>query len=114
MWRRARLAEIGLWLAGMGAIVSVSLVVVAHLNDTYHIDHVAGAWLGLAKYASSGVVYPPLYDGTHFGGTRYMPLQFLLYGLVGHLTGDYVAAPKALSALIFLLLLLLLYRVVRG
>jgi len=116
MWRRggSRLVEIGLWLAGMGAIVSVSLVVVAHLNDTYHIDHVAGAWLGLAKYASSGVVYPPLYDGTHFGGTRYMPLQFLLYGLVGHLTGDYVAAPKALSALIFLLLLLLLYRVVRG
>ena len=70
IWRRggSRLVEIGLWLAGMGAIVSVSLVVVAHLNDTYHIDHVAGAWLGLAKYASSGVVYPPLYDGTHFGG----------------------------------------------
>jgi hypothetical protein len=115
-WRTAGspLAEFGLWLAGIGGIASVSLVVLAHLNDTYHLDHVAGAWLGLAKYAGSGVVYPPLYDGTHFGGTRYMPLQFLLYGFVGHLTGDYVAAPKALSAFTFALLLLALYRVIRG
>jgi hypothetical protein len=100
--------------AGLGAIASVSLIVLTHLNDTYHIDHVAGAWLTLAKYAGSGVVYPPLYDGVHFGGTRYMPLQFLAYGVVGRIAGDYVAAPKALSALIFAVLLLILYRIIRS
>ena len=109
----ARLAEFALWLTAVGGIASVSLIVFAHLNDTYHIDHVAGAWLGLAKYVGSGVVYPPLYDGTHFGGTRYMPLQFLLYGLVGRLSGDYLAAAKALSAFTVALLMLVLYRLIR-
>ncbi len=110
----SRLTEFVLLLVSLVAIASVALVAVVHLNDTYHIDHVAGAWLGLAKYLDSGLVYPPLYDGEHFGGTRYMPLQFLLYGAVGHFTGDYLVAPKALSALIFALLLVVLYGFVRG
>jgi hypothetical protein len=110
----SRLAELVLFLVGLVAIASIALLVVAHLNDTYHIDHVAGAWLGLAKYVGSGVFYPPLYDGEHFGGTRYMPLQFLLYGAVGRLAGDYLVAPKVLSGLIFALLLGVLYGFIRG
>ena len=95
-------------LAGLG------MVAVVHIDDTYHVDHVAGAWLALSQYVGSGIVYPPLYDGAQFGGTRYMPLQFLIYGAVGWLSGDYLVGPKVVALLLFVLLLVLLYRVLRG
>jgi hypothetical protein len=42
----------------------------------------------LAKYANVGVLYPPLFDGQHYGGRRWMPLPILLnaglFGLPGN------------------------------
>ncbi len=75
-------------------IVSWGLVAFVHGADSYHVNHVGGAWVGLARYVNDGVLYPPLYDGHSFGGTRYMPLQFLAYAGGAEVTGDYLVGAK--------------------
>jgi hypothetical protein len=101
------------FLAGVGVIASAALVALAHVDDTFHMNHVAGAWLWLAKDAAGGTLYPPLYDGSHFGGSRYMPLQILVYAAAGRLSGDYLVAGKSVSLVLFALLLWLVYRILR-
>jgi hypothetical protein len=54
------------------------LVVLARVDDSFGT---IGPWTGLAFYTAKDVLCPPLVDGEHFGGTRYMPLQFLLYAV---------------------------------
>ena len=49
----------------------------SHLHDRYGALHVQGAWMALARYANEGVLYPPLYDGQRYGGTRWMPLPII-------------------------------------
>lgn len=61
----------------LGLIVTVAL---AHLTDRHRVDHVAGSWIALTRYAEQGILYPPLFDGERFGGTRWMPLS-LVYNL---------------------------------
>lgn len=50
--------------------------------------------MALAQYANDGILYPPLFDGESFGGTRQMPLQIL--GLAGfaRITGEYLVSGK--------------------
>jgi hypothetical protein len=112
-WPAAEATLLVCAILALAVIAGMALVAVVHVGDTYHVDHVAGAWLELGRYVGSGIVYPPLYDGVQFGGTRYMPIQFLIYGGVGWLSGDYLVGPKLLALLIFVLLLVLLYRVLR-
>ena len=66
------------------------------MRDAYGVDHVGGTWIGLALRAGDGTLYPPLYDGELFGGTRYMPIPILLHGGLGELLGDYLVAGKVL------------------
>src|SRR5262249_22638960 len=42
-------------------------------------------------------LYPDLYDGEHYGGTRYMPLPFTLQAGLARLTGNYLVAGKILA-----------------
>jgi hypothetical protein len=81
--------------AGVGACVL--LLAVAHVDDRYGVDHVSGSWLGLAAAARDGVLYPPLFDDGFYGGTRWMPLPFLLYALSDLVTGDLLAGAKAVG-----------------
>ena len=67
-----------LTIVGVGALASVTLIEAVHVADTYQVTHVSGAWMALAKYVDEGRLYPPLYDGHAYGGTRYMPLQILI------------------------------------
>jgi hypothetical protein len=104
------------WAAGgLGGITLLSSCVVAfaHLRDRQQIDHVAGAWIGLAKYLTSGLLYPELYDGTAYGGTRFMPLYFSLHSLMSRVFDDYVVAGKALSFVVVIGLIGLAYAVLR-
>ena len=89
-------------------LAGTALVALVHVDDRYRIDHVSGAWTALARYAGSGTLYPPLYDGERFGGTRFMPLQMLLHGGLGELTGDYLVAGKLLALALAVALLGLL------
>jgi hypothetical protein len=102
----------GLAFVALLTICSWALVAVVHVDDTYHVGHVSGAWLALADYANDGTLYPPLFDGTAFGGTRYMPLQILAYAGAADVVGSDVLAAKLvvyatailLCAVIFLIL----------
>lgn len=77
------------------------------------VDHVAGTWLALARSAGDGTLYPPLFDGEHFGGTRFMPVPIVLHGGLGALLGDELVAGKLLAAVLFACLLALVVVVLR-
>src|SRR5687768_12525100 len=91
------------WLS-LALIVTASLVLVAwaylamaHVDDRYRLDHVSGARMALAQYFDQGTLYPELYDGEYYGGTRFMPLPIVLHGVVARLTGEYLVSGKVLS-----------------
>jgi hypothetical protein len=50
--------------------------------------------MNLAKYANEGVLYPPLLDGQHYGGTHWTPLPILLNAGAARLTGEYLTSGK--------------------
>jgi hypothetical protein len=99
-------------LAGLVIGLSV-LVALAHANDAFGIDHVAGTWLALARYVNEGVLYPPLYDGSNFGGTRFMPLQFVLHAGLARLTGEYVFSATLLAHISAAILVTLTFLIAR-
>ncbi len=115
--RGPRLASLAYLAAGGLAAISLlstGIVVVAHLGDRYNIDHVAGIWIGLASYVSSGTFYPSLYDSASFGGTRYMPVYFLLHSVAAQLLGgNYVLSGKLLSLGIVISLITLTFVIIR-
>jgi hypothetical protein len=86
-------------LLGVSALVfgSWAVLALAHVDDDYHVSWVAGSWIALARAVNHGVLYPPLYDGESFGGTRYMPLQFVLHAGVARTTGEYLVSGKLLA-----------------
>jgi hypothetical protein len=103
------------------ALVGVSLVILAiwgalaavHLDDRYRIDQVSAVHMALAWHTNHGTLYPPLFDGQTYGGTRYMPLPIVLDAAAERLTGDYLTSGKLLSYLYFLGLLALLVLLLR-
>ncbi|WP_349360263.1 hypothetical protein [Stappia sp.] len=48
----------------------------------------SGVWTALALDAANGLVYRPVLAEDGYGGTRYMPVFFLLHGLAIRLIGD--------------------------
>ena len=88
---RALLAAAGLTL------VAAVLVAGAHVDDRYGLDHVSGARMALAQYFNDGTLYPELFDGAYYGGTRWMPLPTILHGLLARVTGEFLVAGKLLS-----------------
>ena len=95
------------------AVGSWLLLAAAHVGDAYGVDHVAGTWLGLAQRLGEGTLYPPLYDGESFGGTRYMPLPIVLHGGLGFLVDDYLVAGKLIAYTLMAALLVVVVVVLR-
>jgi hypothetical protein len=48
----------------------------------------SGVWMALAADYADGILYRPILDETGYGGTRYMPLFFMLHGLLIRAFGD--------------------------
>jgi hypothetical protein len=67
------------------------------LSDRYQVNFISGIYTTLAARFNDGTFYPELYDGEHYGGTRYMPLPFVLQAGLARLTGDYLVAGKLLT-----------------
>ena len=78
--------RIALLAVASACAAGVALLALAHVDDRYELDHVAGAWMALAQRFADGTLYPPLYDGEQFGGTRFAPLAISLYGGAARLT----------------------------
>jgi hypothetical protein len=93
-------------LVSTGAIVLLSLtfIAAAHIDDRYGLDHASGARVALARYFDRGVLYPELYDGEFYGGTRFMPLPLIAHGSVAKLTGEYLESGKIMAYAFALLL----------
>jgi hypothetical protein len=85
-------------LAGAAIAIAIGLAIV-HLRDRYWIYLPSGVWMALADYARDGILFPPLFDGELFGGTRYMPLPIGLHAGLASLTGEYLTSGKILGAL---------------
>ncbi len=117
MWLGRRLETLfSLAALGLSAVTLVfyAIVVLTHLSDRHNIDWMAGIWIALAKFVNSGTLYPPLYDGASFGGTRYMPIFFVLHSVWAQLFGqNYLLSGKLLSLVIVIALTSVTFAIVR-
>jgi hypothetical protein len=86
-----------LGLLGGVAALSWILVSVGHLRDRYNTTHVSGAWMALAAHVNAGKLYPELYDGQRYGGTRFMPGFVVLHAAVARVTGEYLTSGKIVA-----------------
>ena len=78
-------------------LLAALLLALLHLDDRYMVGHVSGAWLGLAAAVGDGTVYPPLHEDGFFGGTRFMPVFFVLHGGLALLTDELLVTGKLLT-----------------
>ena len=69
------------------------------------MSHVQGIWVAAAEAARGGALYPPLFDGEHYSGTRYMPLAILLNAFGSATTGDAIIGGKMIAATLMAVLL---------
>jgi len=77
------------------------------------MNHISGAWVSLAVDVADGVFYRPLVSEEGYGGTRFMPLQFLIHGVLIKAGGDPALTGHALSLLSMLALMGGIYRLLR-
>ena len=73
----------------------------------------SGIWTSLANDFAEGVLYRPVFDESGYGGTRYMPLFFVLYGSLIAIFHDPVTAGLSLSLAILVFLDLGIYILLR-
>lgn len=85
-----------LWAAAMTGLLGSAGLLIWYLPDGVP-GHTSGVWAALANDFSLGILYRPVFDDFGYGGTRYMPLYFILYGILINLLQDPVLAGFCLS-----------------
>ncbi len=93
-----------LWMAGVIALGASLFLIFWFWRDAIPTGNTSGVWAAIANDFAEGVLYRPVFDESGYGGTRYMPLFFVLYGLLISFFNDPVTAGVSLSltAMIFL------------
>ncbi len=105
--------EGALGVAGLVVLLSYVVLAAAHRGDRYQINLPSGCCIALAQRLNDGVFYPALFDGEFYGGTRYMPLSFVLHAGVARLTGEYLVSGKLLAFALALFLFVELFVLLR-
>src|SRR3982751_3350360 len=77
--RAPALLDGALLLSALLVLGSCAAFALCHLNTGFNLDTGSGVHMGLAAHLNAGRFYPALYDGQYYGGTRYMPLYFVLH-----------------------------------
>jgi hypothetical protein len=109
-----RALAVALVVLALVGLVGWLFLSASHLTDRYGINHVQAARIGLERYASEGTLYPPLFDGEHYGGTRWMPLPIVFNAAVADLTGDdYLVSGKVVGLSISVILLAVVFALLR-
>jgi hypothetical protein len=98
---------------GIIVLLSYAVLAAAHIRDRYQVNFVSGVYTALAMHLNEGTFYPDLYDGSRYGGTRYMPLQFVLQAGLARLTGEYLFSGKLLTSMLGLILIAQLFSILR-
>ncbi len=106
-------AKVLLFLGAVLVAAATLVLLSAHLATRYQMDHSSGTWIAYALEARQGTLYPPLFDGQSFGGTRYMPLSISLAAGAMSVIRDPLVAAKTLSVVTFIALLLVTAMVLR-
>ncbi|MFQ5449958.1 MAG: hypothetical protein ACE5E9_04980 [Nitrospinaceae bacterium] len=102
-----------LWIFfGLAVYQSVSLLI-WYWPGSLPDGPTSGVWASLAYDFSKGVFYRPLISEAGYGGTRYMPLFFVLHGFLIQIFGDPLTTGVALTLTAALLLGLGIYFVLR-
>ncbi len=109
----AALLRWGLLAMSAVTFLSAILIAAAHISDRYNVNHVSGTWLALASDARAGTIYRPLFENGVFGGTWYMPLQFVLQAGASAVTGEYIVSGKLLAYATAIALLAVTYVLLR-
>lgn len=92
-----RLLNAGLLASALVAIFSWIFIAVVHVDDRYHVGWAEGSRMALARSAAGGVLFPPLYDGHFYGGTRFMPGPVFIHAGLAQLTGEYLVSGKLVA-----------------
>jgi len=95
--RATTLLQVALSALGISLLVSWLILAVVHVDDRYNVGWVEGSRMALARSAGSGDLFPPLYDGHRYGGTRFMPVPIVLHAGVAHFTDEYLTSGKILA-----------------
>jgi hypothetical protein len=110
----------GILISGLLIFVSLSafaawgLIASAYVDDRYLPNYVAaGTRMALARYVNHGVLYPPLYDGSVYGGTRFMPLPILLHAAVARFTREYLLSWNLLNYFMLAAVLIVVFILLR-
>jgi hypothetical protein len=98
------LLDRALLVSALLVLASCAALAVCHLHTSFNLETGSGVQMGLAVHLNAGRFYPAVYDGEHYGGTRYMPLYFVLHAGLARLTGEYVLSGKLLALLLAVLL----------
>jgi hypothetical protein len=109
----AWILKASLWFASAVVAISFAILGTAHAQDRFEVGWVQGTRMALAKYANEGILFPPLYDGVNFGGTRFMPLPILFHAGTARVTGEYLLSGKIASYLASAVMLGLLFALLR-
>jgi hypothetical protein len=106
--------NVALWVVGAAVVAGWLTLGALHVRDDYHVSHTQGVWIAVSEAARAGQLYPPIFDGVHYAGTRYMPLPILSNALAAGLVGDPLVGGKLLAAILMAALLTLVVWVLRG
>ena len=105
-------AAIVLVVAG-AVLLSVVVLAAVHVDDRYGVSAASGVWMGLSSALRDGVFYPAVYANGFYGGTRYMPLPFILEAGAAAISNELLVSAKLLIYAVAGGLYTLLYWVAR-
>ena len=112
-YRMHAVLHAALWLVACGVLAGWIALLAFHLHDDYRITHNSGVWIAVAEAARDGRLYPPIFDGAHYAGTRYMPGPILLNALASAVVGDPLVGGKLLAGVLMAILLALVILALR-
>jgi hypothetical protein len=102
-------------ITGISVLIPAVLVLRLFLNYRYEFyqTHTEGVWLATANDFAHGVMYRPLSGPLGYGGSRYLPLYFVLTGVLSRIFGGVETAGLVLSATCVVLLVVASYVLLR-
>ncbi len=81
-----------IWIGCLAILASSVVLILWYWPGSLPQDNASGVWTALAQDLARGIFYRPTADVFGFGGTRYMPLFFILHASLIRLSLDPVSA----------------------
>jgi hypothetical protein len=99
--------DVLLWVAALAVLLTTVIRVPVFWSNQGYMDTVAGVWSALEVDVAHGVFYRPVDGPDGFGGTRYVPVQFVLHaGVTRLMSGDLISAGHGLTLMAMVALIL--------